>query len=171
MGLWTNNDGLRIKLGTTEAEVGLGGELNKGGTFREFEFVVNLAGAGADPALIPRTDNIFFPKGFTISEVEVTNEVAATGTGAVLNIGLVKQSDYSSALDADGVLKAAPRTDWDAAGETKTYIVGVSGAGDLLGTPLTDAAVLTYDYDTAAFTAGRVKVVVRGYIQRPAITN
>lgn len=172
MGLWTNSDGLRVKLGTTEAEVGLGGELNKGGTFLEWEFVVNLASAADASALIPRTDNIIFPVGFMLQEVEVTNETAATGTNATLNIGLVRQSDYSTVYDVDGILAAAPRTDWDAVGETKTYRVGVTGIGSAVGVPIaTYPCVLVYDYETAAFDAGRIKVVVRGYIKRPSTTN
>lgn len=172
MALWTNNDGLRVKLGNTEAEVGRGGELNKGGTFREWEFSLDLVNAATGSALIPDTDNIIFPVGFVLTEVEVVNEVAATGTNAVLNIGLVRASDYSTAYNADGILAAAPITDWDAVGETKTYRVGVTGIGDQVGVATaTYPTVLVYDYDTAAFTAGRVKVIIRGSILRPAASH
>lgn len=172
MGLWTNNDGLRVKLGNTEAEVGRGGELNKGGTMREWEFVIDLAGAADASALIPDTDNIIFPIGFNLVEVEVTNETAATGANATLNIGLVRATDYSTVYDVDGILAVAPRTDWDAVGETKTYRVGVTGIGSAVGVPTTTyPTVLVYDYETAAFDAGRIKVVVRGYIKRPSASH
>jgi hypothetical protein len=171
MGLWTNSDGLRVKLGTTEAEVGRGGELNQGGSYREYEFVVDLASAADASALVPDTDNIHFPIGFMLQEIEVINETAATGANATLNLGLVRQVDYSTEIDIDGFLAVAPRTDWDAVGETKTYRVGVTGIGALAGVPLTVPGVLVWDYETAAFTAGRVKIVVRGYIKRPSASN
>lgn len=172
MGLWTNSDGLRVKLGTTEAEVGRGGELNKGGTFREWEFVVDLTAAADASALVPDTDNIHFPVGFMLQEIEVTNETAATSGGsATLNLGLVRKSDYSTAIDVDGFLAVAPLADYNAVGETKTYRVGVTGIGALAGVPLTNSGVLVWDYETAAFTAGRLKIVVRGYIKRPSASN
>lgn len=170
MGIWTNNDGLRVKLGTTEAEVVRGGELNAFGTLREFEFVIDLANAADTSALVPDTDNIIFPSGFMMQEVEVTNETASAGSGATLNLGLVRQ-DYSTTYDADGFLAVAPRTDWDVVGEAKTYRIGVTGIGAFCGVPLVNAGVLCYDYDTAAFDTGRIKVVIKGYVKRPSPSN
>jgi hypothetical protein len=173
MGLWTNSDGLRVKLGNTEAEVGRGGELNKGGTFREWEFVVDLTDATDASALVPDTDNIIFPIGFVLSEVEVINETAATSGGsATLNLGLARANDYSTAYDADGFLAVAPLADYNAVGEHKTYRVGVTGIGALAGVATaTYPTVLVWDYETAAFTAGRLKIVVRGYIKRPSASH
>lgn len=173
MGLWTNSDGLRVKLGNTEAEVGRGGELNVNSSFHEWEFTVDLTDAGSASALVPDTDNIVFPVGFVLKEVEVTNLVAATSGGsATLNLGLVRASDYSTAYDADGFLAVAPLADYNAAGEVKLYQVGVTGIGALAGVATaTYPTVLVWDYDTAAYTAGRLKIVVRGSILRPAASH
>ena len=170
MSVWTNSDGLRVKLGTTEAEVTRGGWLNTTGDL-VCEFVIDLANLGSSSAKLEDTDDVIFPSGFVPVEVEVINETAATGANATLNLGLLDATDYSTAIDADGLLAAAPRTDWDAAGETLIYRVGVTGAGALLGTALTDGGVLCADYDTAAFTAGRIRVRVKGYVKRPNASN
>lgn len=172
MALWTNSDGLRVKLGNTEAEVGRGGLLNTFTGDIEYEFVIDLANAADASALVPDTDNIVIPTGFVLREVQVTNEVAATGANATLNLGLVRSTDYSTAYDIDGILVAAPRTDWDAVGETKLYQVGVTGIGALAGVATaTYPTVLVYDYETAAFTAGRIRVVIRGNVLRPAASH
>lgn len=169
MAVWTNNDGLRVKLGTTEAEVTRGGWLNTNGD-QVCEFVIDLANLGSASAKLEDTDDVIFPSGFMTTQVEVINETAATGSNATLNLGLLRQ-DYSTADDADGFLAAAPRTDWDAVGETLVYRVGTTGAGAYLGVPLTNAGVLCADYDTAAFTAGRIRVRIYGYVKRPSPSN
>lgn len=171
MGEWINSDGLRIRLGTTEAEVTRGGELNALGAMREFEFQITLTSLGTGSALINDTTGILIPAGFRLDEVEIVNETAATSGGsAVLNIGLVRQ-DTTTTYDADGLIAAAPLADFNAAGERKTYKPGETYAGALLGTSLAYTGYLVADYDTAAFTAGELRVIVRGHVVRPAATN
>lgn len=170
MAEWINKDGLRVRFGTDEASVVRGGELPPAGTFKEIEFVIDLAATPVNSALIPNTQGIQFAAGSFISEVLVINEVAATGTNAVLNVGLVRL-DTTTVYDVDAFLSAAPRTDWDVAGEEKLYTIGVTGVGSAVGTTLANPGTLVYDYDTAAFTAGRIKIVIRFYVPIPAITN
>lgn len=165
MSQWINSDGLVVRLGTTEAEVTRGGELSTSGD-RVWEFIIDLANLGTASAILEDTQDLVFPSGLFITKVEVMNEVAATGTNAVLNLGLMRQ-DRSTAYAAAGLLSAAPRTDWDAAGETLTYAIGTTGVGTLVGTSTANAGVLCADYDTAAFTAGRVRVRVFGEVVRP----
>lgn len=172
MGLWRNSDGLYVKIGTTEAEVVRGGELKSFGSYQEIEQVIDLTGLGSSSALLSDSyPGVVIPKDFFFEEIEVTNEVASTGTNATLNLGLVRITDASTEIDVDGLLVAAPRTDWDTAGETKTYRVGVTGVGALIGTATSYAGYLVADYDTAAFTAGRIRVTIRGYVRRPAASN
>ena len=172
MGLWRNSDGLYVKIGTTEAEIVRGGELNSFGSFQEIEQVIDLTTLGSSSALLADSyPGVVIPKNFMFTEIEVTNETAATGSGATLNLGLVRTSDGSTEIDNDGLLAVAPRTDWDAAGETKTYRIGVTGVGALVGTVTSYAGYLVADYDTAAFTDGRIKVTIRGYVRRPAASN
>jgi hypothetical protein len=113
-------------------------------------------------AVIPGTDNVNFPAGFRLEEVEVINDTAATSGGAAtLNIGL-QRTDRTTEIDYDGILKVAPLTDWNAVGEKKVYNVGVTGIGDLVGvTSGANPGYLTYHYGTAAFTAGALTILVK----------
>ena len=170
MGQWINSDGLVIRLGTTEAEVTRGGELNTLGD-RVWEFVIDLANLGSASAVLEDTQDIVFPSGFMFTEVEIINETAATSGGsATLNLGLIRQ-DLSTTYDTDGLVAAAALSTFDAVGETSVLRVGSSGAGAFLGVPLTYAGYLVADYDTAAFTAGRIRVRVKGYVKRPSASN
>jgi hypothetical protein len=173
MGLWTNSDGLRVKLGTTEAEVIRGGELNTAGSDRQIEFVVDLSSLAASSTLLNDTDNIIFPTGWVTTEVVLFNETAADSAGdtATLTLGLKKATDYSTALDADGFTAAVAQSTVDVAGETNVIRIGSSGVGSSLGVALSEPGVLAGNYGTEAFTAGRLRVTVKGYIKRPSPTN
>jgi hypothetical protein len=83
-----------------------------------------------------------------------------------LNIGLQKL-DHSTELDYDGLGKAAAltQTALAAKGTILTFITGTSNAGALIGTQLASNGLLTFDYDTAAFTDGRI--TVRVYVSVP----
>lgn len=155
---WMNADGLYIKYGTEEATVG------KAGTYTEQEggrYIVEFR----IPALTALTtgdviqeDNVYIPKGARIEYVEVMNTTAATSGGsATLNIGLIR-SDRTTAIAATGLVSAAPLTDYDTLGETKRYSVGVTGAGSLVGTVLTNPGLISAKYATAAFTAGALTI-------------
>lgn len=171
MAEWINSDGLRVRLGTTEAEVTRGGELPGAGEFRSTTFNITLTNLGSSSALVPDTTGILIPSGARIHDVTVVNLTAATSGGsATLNLGLVDQ-DTTTAIDIDGLLVAAPLADWNAAGETKVYTIGVTGVGALVGTTLSNTGYLVADYDTAAFTAGELRVTIRYFVPRPAASN
>jgi hypothetical protein len=171
MAEWINSDGLRVRLGNTEAEVTRGGELPSAGEYRKFEFQITLTTAGTASALIPDTTGIIIPSGFRIESVTTIAETAATSGGsAVLNVGLVRQ-DTTTTYDADGFLAAVALTSHDAAGETVIYRVGTTGAGAFIGTTLANSGYLVFDYDTAAYTAGELRVIIEGYVLRPAASN
>lgn len=170
MAEWINSDGLRVRLGNTEAEVTRGGEV-QGTDKRQFVFIIDLANLGSSSALIEDTTGILIPSGLRIDEVEVLNETAATSGGsATLNLGLVRQ-DTTTTYDADGLLAVAPLADYNAAGETIVYRIGTTGVGALVGTTLAYTGYLVADYDTAAYTAGRIRVTVRGHVPRPNASN
>lgn len=173
MGLWRNSDGLYVKIGTTEAEVVRGGELSTLGALQEIEQVIDLTTLATGSALVADSyPGVVIPKDFFFTEIEVTNEVAATSGGsATLNLGLVRITDASTEIDNDGILAVAPLADFNTAGEVKTYRIGVTGVGALIGTATSLAGYLVADWDTAAFTAGRIRVTIRGYVRRPAASN
>jgi hypothetical protein len=112
------------------------------------------------------SDTVTIPNGARIDRVVVINETLATGTGAVLNVGLYDQ-DRTSVYDADGLVAALPLASADAAGETVTLTVGASYAGSAIGTTLTNTCLISADYDTAAYTAGKLIVRVYFYIPSP----
>lgn len=165
MGTWMNNDGLYIKYGADEGAVGKAGAYSAmvaGQLVVEVDITLTSLGTGSSIL----DDNVFIPKGYTITQVEVIATTAATSGGsAALNIGLIRK-DRSTAIDADGLVAALALTAIDATGETTVLRKGSTGAGALIGT-VTDATYPGYlvaDYDTAAFTAGVVKVKI--YLQK-----
>lgn len=160
MGTWLNRDGLYIKYDRNAAEHGKAGEFRNDGPYHVMEVVIDdLTELGTSPIILD--DNATLPKNARIEKVELITETAVTSDGsAVLNVGLIR-TDRSTELDYDGLIAAEAIADFNSAGETVTYTAGVSGGGALIGTTLANPGLLTADYDTAAFTAG--KVVVRIY--------
>lgn len=169
MGVWVNNDGLRIKLGTSEAAVTRGGEVNVLGEKRVFEVRFALTPLATTEAV--QAYGVYVPAGFYVEEVEVEVNVAATSGGsATLDIGLIRQ-DLSTTYDDDGLVAAAALSTINTAGKRLNLIAGSTAAGALIGTTLANTGVITASYNTAAFTAGEVTLRVKGYINWPAITN
>lgn len=160
MPLWINSDGLIVKLGTTEATVGRAGQYKNSDGYHKTEFALNLVDVTSATAGATVIDyNTKIPSGALIEKVEVETTATVTGTNAVLNIGLAR-SDTTTEIDFDGLGTAAAltQTAMAAKGTILTYIKGTSNAGALIGTSLTNNGILVADYDTAAFTAGRITV-------------
>lgn len=163
---WTNSDGLRLKFGTEEGTVGVGGEFRTNTSLREIEFdldysVFASATAGANIVM----DNVAVPNGARIERVQVVTETAfdSSGDGFIFNMGLVDQ-DRSTELDFDGLIATCAQSRVDTAGEILEIIVGDSDAGALIGTTLTNTGLVVVDYDTAAPTVGRAVIRIFYYI-------
>lgn len=162
MPIWVNSDGLVVKLGTIEATAGRAGQYaDPLGGQHITEIAVNLVDVVLADGGTILDYNTIIPKGANIQKVEVETLVAVTGTSAVLNIGL-SRSDLTTELDWNGLGTAAAltQTAMAAKGTVLTYIKGTANAGALLGTALANNGILTADYDTAAFTAGRIAIRV-----------
>jgi hypothetical protein len=160
---WFNSDGLLVKFGTNEATPGVAGEygfLTDGNVhvlevrLLTLETLVDTASASAIV-----DENAWLPKNARIEWIDVLN-VEAAATGATLDLGLIR-FDRVTELDYDGLLAAAPIADWNALGETKHYMVGVTGAGALMGTVLANPGYIVATYNTA-FTAGALEIRI-GY--------
>lgn len=163
MPIVTNADGLTIKLGTSEATVGRGGEYTHTTGVHVYELAVNLVDVTSATAGATVLDyNATLPKGARIEQVQVITTTAVTGSGATLNFGLIR-SDMSTELDYDGLGKAAALTQTAMAdvGNTLTFVDGTSNAGALVGTVLAYNGTLVADYDTAAFEAGRISIRIQ----------
>lgn len=166
---WTNSDGLFIKFGATEGTVGgitgigWAAEYSRLADGRHMvEVVLNpmtaIPSSAASGAGIV-SDTVTIPSGARMDEIQVFCDTVATGTGATLNLGLVDQ-DRSTEIDYDGFLAALALTSIDAAGERTTVTAGSTSAGALLGTTLTNTGLISVDYDTAAYTAGKIRIYI-----------
>lgn len=160
MPIWQNSDGLTVKLGVVEGQAGVAGQYqsNQAGV-HVTAFAINLATLGTSPSILDY--NATLPKGALIEKVEVETTTAVTGTSAALNIGLIR-TDTTTTYDVDAIGKAAAltQTAMAAVGTILTYVKGTSNAGDFVGTVLANNGLFIADYDTAAFTDGRVTVRV-----------
>jgi hypothetical protein len=160
---WINSDGLRVPFGREFGTVGAGGQYATAsdGNKHVVELTIDLADLGTAAAIVD--EYVVLPIGAFIQKVEVETLVAVTGTNAALNLGTVRTTDRTTEVDADGLGKAAALTQTAMAtkGTILTYVTGTANAGAQIGTELaTYPQLITADYDTAAFTAGRVAVRV-----------
>jgi hypothetical protein len=155
---WYNSDGLYIKFGTDEATVGKAGSYEFDGPQRYLELIISpMTGLGTAAAI--QSDSVIVPAGAVIQEVHtIANTACTSGGSAVLNVGLIK-TDRTTEIDYDGIIAAAALTTIDATGEITKLVKGSTGAGALIGTTIgANPGLLTADYDTAAFTAGKVTI-------------
>lgn len=157
---WLNPDGLYQKFGTNEGTETKAGQFpyTSGGANQVVEADILLTDLALTPTVL--SDGIRVPMGARIEKVEIIVVTAATGAGAVLNVGLIKD-DRTTELDYDGFVAALAVTSLTPAGFTVILYEATTGNGALIGTSISLAqgpGLLTADYDTAAFTAGRIKV-------------
>lgn len=163
MTAWVNSDGLVVLFGVDEATEAKAGEYPSAGVTRTVQVQIpDLTTLGTASTLLD--DFVSIPDNARIVKVTVITDTAVTSGGsAVLNLGLLKL-DRSTAIDADGLIAALPIASFNAVGETVVLTAGVTYGGALLGTTITDAGLLYADYDTAAFTAGAIRVNIEFYI-------
>lgn len=158
---WYNADGLYVKFGTEEATPGK--VANYEGVFgpimmaEVFIDETKLLALSATAGATVLDYNTVIPKNARIEKITVIAQKACTGTGAVLNLGLIR-TDLTTELDYNGLVAALPLASVDAAGETTALVVGSTYAGALIGTTLSNNGYLVADYDTAAFTAGELRI-------------
>lgn len=151
---YVNNDGLLVLTGSDKGAVRAQGKTTEG--LKRF-FVLEIEDMTQVPATAadPQQNDAYIPAGSFITAAYIIVDTACTSGGsATLNVGL--QERDGTAIDADGI---------DA-----TVAVSALGAneavvcdGALVGGTATvgaDNAYISFDYDTAAFTAGAIKIVV-----------
>lgn len=163
MGNWFNPDKLYQKYGTERAISSNAGEYRTDGPKRMIEFKLTLKDLTETDSI--KFDNVFFPKGARIQQVEiVTDETAATGVA--IDIGLV-QTDRATEIDYQAFAKAFPLASMSALGETIVLSAdnGATGIGDLVGTVTTLSGYITASRTTStAFTTGKVTVRIIYYV-------
>ena len=163
MGTWTNNDGLYIKFGTTEATVGTAGELKEYGPLRVVEVEIDYTMLATAAAVM--SDTVMIPNGARIERIQVVTETAwdSAGDAFVMNLGLIDQ-DRTTELDYNGFIAALPQASMDPAGEINEVIIGHTYVGALVGTTLSNTGLITADWDTAAPTVGKSVFRIYYYI-------
>ena len=163
-GVWVNSDGLRVTFGATEGVHCESGEYNELSSTHYTEFDVTFSqvalGTG-DTAVYILDYGTVFPQTAIIDKVEfVTGTAWATDTA--INFGFVRRSDFTTIIDADGLVNSIILGVRDAAGETTTITPGGTYSGALMGVQAGidatyDAVVCTY-YEGSAPTAGTGKL-------------
>lgn len=172
MASWTNSDGLKIDFGITEARsqdtsYTPGGEYKTFGSTRLQEEVIDLTKMNAFGTVTILNDRSFFGAGWVPEEIELETVIAATGATATLSVGLVKNSDRTTAVSATAFINAAAIATFAAVGTKLTFTAGSTAAGANIGIATTFDSLWTVTVGTANFTAGKVKVRVKW---RPSVS-
>ena len=148
----SNADGLQVRFNLEGAAV-----RNDGGTTSDERLLVietptATAIANTDTAAPSNSDEAFLPAGAYITEAKFYVDTAFTSGGsAVLDIGL-KQADGTN-IDDDGIDSHAVAA--------LTIRAGIEADGALVPSKLQYDSYVMFTYDTAAFTAGAGKVVIK----------
>lgn len=151
--------GLYQEWGLEQTTTQKGGEYRTNGKEREIELRIDLTTLTESETILD--NNIFMPKGFKITEIEILVETAAA-TGVAIDLGFVK-TDRSTEIDYDGLL-AAFVTATMTVGNKVVLRKGGTQAGVLVGNGVasSDVGYFTCSRTTStAFTAGVIKVTVR----------
>ncbi len=156
---WLDNGGLYQKYGVDQTTSGTGGEYRNNGKEREIEFTLNLVTLTETETVVD--DNIFFPTGVKITEIEIFVETAAA-TGVAIDVGF-QRTDRATEIDYDGLL-AAFVTATMTVGSKTVLRKGGTQAGAMVGSGVatTNVGHITASRTTAtAFTTGLIKITVR----------
>lgn len=175
MGTWLNDDGLYVKLGTSEAKsTQQAGAICNYGPYSTLVMNLDLTALDATEAI--QNDVLVLPEGALIESVEFVAIVAAA-TGTAVDIGLIAHdrstsSDITASVstsDPNGIIEAYPTAAMNLVGEREKYwqtmsVGSNSGAGNatvgaIVGEILSDACLITASRtDATAFTAGKIQM-------------
>lgn len=156
MTTWTNEDGLRVKFGPSETEKARVTEVANGADKRVIEIAVDAEHlpAVADNSVII-DDSYVIPKGVVFESVTITVNKAFTAGAGTLNVGITDHDgEDDDVTDVDFFVAAATVAELNAGGKDDSGWVG-SGP---FGTPLAEAAYLTWEVDTAAIVGGSATI-------------
>lgn len=160
MTTWVNDDGLEVRFGSSKSTAYKGGQLSVFGD--EQEVRVTITGTDVPSTDAPIDKKVMIPSGAYIAEAYLNVTTAFTSGGsATLDIGLMLD-------DNDGTYSTSDDNGIDAAIAVATLVdnYSVSCDGAQVGTTVTDGTnglplVVSYGYNTAAFTAGVAELVIK----------
>ncbi len=148
--LYTNADGLQQHYGTRDVSVGAG---EKSGSSFTKTITLDFDGVGlVDSAPTIDRSQARLPKGAYIKSATLLVETTFVGATATLDVGTFKASD-GLVLDLDGLIAASAVAGLTAGAD-------IAGAGAQIGTIVAEDTYIVPTYNTAAFTAGRARLVV-----------
>ncbi len=112
---WVNADGLRVKFPTQEVIQGKGGEIGGVHLQKVLEIDVDYTTfSGATGATVVNLVDmhLFLPNGAIIEQIDFAVGAAwdSTGNDVALNFGLVRRSDFSTIIDADGLVDSLAKS-------------------------------------------------------------
>lgn len=154
---WSNDDGLVVGFGTRDTERNIAAQTSSDGATEELVMVIHgteLTDADEPTNFItgaPIPANSLIVSGQLIVDTAFTS-----GGAAVLDIGTYTSA--GAAIDDDGIDAAI-------AVGALTADTLIASDGAQIGTVVTQDAYIAATYDTAAFTAGTAKLVVK-YIKQ-----
>lgn len=163
---WTNDDGLLVKFGVEESVKGKVSESRNEGQSRvtEIRYSSENMPAVADNSVVIDYGYVL-PKGAMIESVEIVpyEDVASTSSDITLNVGIVDADGGTTILDVDALIVAATQTEINAGGVSASGWVGTR----IYGTPLEEAAYLTWEVDNHAATDGRGMIRILWSVPQP----
>lgn len=169
MATWTNDDGLTIKSGVTEAVNSKVGEFNNYGGKHVLELDLRFENlpAVADNS-VTVSDSFRIPAGAFIEAVEIVSVIDFVGSGATLNVGITDADGGTTIQDVDALVVEATIGELNVA-NTDLSINASGWVGTRVrGVPLEEAVLLTWEVNTAAITAGKGYIRVTYSVPNPA---
>lgn len=138
---WVNADGQRVKFpgDGSSTTLGLGGTYEDqlgGQTVTSFAIDYAKVALGLTATNVYILDyDVVLPDTAVIDKIEFITGAAWTSASSdvALNFGIVKRSDFTSIVDADGLVDTLAFSVIDAAGETTSMTPGGTYAGALMG--------------------------------------
>ncbi len=165
MGSYLNSDNLFVKIGTTKATPNIAGEYKTYGDRRFIEAKIDLTTLTTSNVI--QSDQLVFPTGARVEAVTITTlTAAATGTSALLNVGLIRTSDRSTLVAADSFLAAATTANMTLGNEVR-QVKGGATAGTAVGTgaqATANPAHICAATTTGTFTAGLINVRIEYFV-------
>lgn len=159
MGSFLDADSLFRKIGTTKAVPNLAGEFKNYGELRTIELAIDLTTLTSSQVI--QSDQVFFPNGVRIEEVEIVAETAATSGGApTLDIGLI-QTDRTTVTSNTAFTAAVALATLTPAGAKQVLRVGSTGAGASIGATTAQVNHICARVNASTYTAGRIVVRIR----------
>jgi hypothetical protein len=156
---WLNDDGLEIRFGLEQAKLAEGGKINSMSDTQEL--VIDINGVDVPTTDAPIEKHVGIPQGAFIESAILYVTTTFVGATATLDVGIMEDVGDGTYLteDDNGLIAAATVA-------SLTAGAVITGAGALIGAQTatetgTAPHVVSYGWNTAAFTAGAGQLVIK----------